>query len=590
MTNPPNSADGLGPIQAPEVDFVALRPGQMIGRYEIVAVLGQGGFGITYRARDVQLGRDVAIKEFLPSALAFRQDGVTVLPRTTKLADDFGWGRERFVAEGQTLATLHRTPAIVHVFDFLEANGTAYIVMELLSGETLEERLKRTGKLDPEDIDRILWPLLDGLEQVHDAGFLHRDIKPANILLDSMGNPTLIDFGASRAAMAGRTAAMTAIFTPGYAAPEQFASARQGPWTDIYGVSATLYDAITGHPPPSAFERMLDDGYEPLTKLVPAGFSPGVLAGIDAGLALRANDRPQSIAGWYAILSQATAGADAAATVVLSRRPDPTATMISPRAATTTPELEPAPARRQAGLWIGAAAAVLVLVGGVYFFATSSPPTAPTSVAAAATNLNEAQKAEADQALRREIAEETRRQIEAERAEQKRLDDEVHQKAEADALANRQAEEEAKKRADAAQAAPAPAPTTRAAPPTATAANIAAAAPRLGPDGEWRGMMHCTPSRFGPEITISLHIAVSGGSGTWVRPGAGPGTLGNHSVSLTMNGAQVVVTRVFMPNNRPGSTTSATMTARLEGNAIIGAGPEANSGGRTCDIHLTRAP
>jgi hypothetical protein len=256
---------------------------------------------------------------------------------------------------------------------------------------------------------------------------------------------------------------------------------------------------------------------------------------------------------------------------------------------------------------------------GGYYLATSSPPTAPTSVAAAITDTNKAQeaeavrtaavaaderrkadeaaarqkaedqqKAEADQALRREIAEETRRQIEVERAEQKRLDDEARQKAEADAAAKRQAEEEAKRRADAAQAAPAA--TTRATPPTATAPNVAAAVPRLGPDGEWRGMMHCTPSRFGPEITIGLHIAVSGGSGTWVRPGAGPGTLGNHSVSLTINGAQVVVTRVFMPNNRPGSTTSGTMTARLEGNAITGAGPEANSGGRTCDIHLTRAP
>src|SRR5712664_2140132 len=274
---PPSGSAPAGEI--PDVDYVALQPGQLIGRYEIVSVLGQGGFGITYRARDVQLGRDVAIKEYLPSALAFRQDGVTVLPRTTKLADDFGWGRERFVAEGQTLATLHRTPAIVHVFDFLEANGTAYIVMELLSGETLEERLKRTGKLDPEGIDRILWPLLDGLEQVHDAGFLHRDIKPANILLDSMGNPTLIDFGASRAAMAGRTAAMTAIFTPGYAAAEQMTSAKQGPPADIYGLSATLYHAITGKVPPSAFDRMLDDTYEPLVQLKPPGFASGLLTG-----------------------------------------------------------------------------------------------------------------------------------------------------------------------------------------------------------------------------------------------------------------------------------------------------------------------
>src|ERR1043166_4418827 len=111
----------------PEVDYVALPPGQTIGRYEIVAVLGQGGFGITYRARDVLLKREVAIKEYLPYALAMRQGGTTVMPRTTKHADDFEWGRERFVSEGRTLATLHGSSSIVHVFDFLEANGTAYI-------------------------------------------------------------------------------------------------------------------------------------------------------------------------------------------------------------------------------------------------------------------------------------------------------------------------------------------------------------------------------------------------------------------------------------------------------------------------------
>ena len=283
--------------QVPDVDFVALQPGQTIGRYEIVAILGQGGFGITYKARDAQLNREVAIKEYLPSALAVRQDGITVLPRTTKLADDFTWGRQRFVEEGRTLATLQRAPAIVRVFDFLEANGTAYIIMELAPGETLEARLKSTGKLGPDEIDRILSPLLDGLEQVHNAGFLHRDIKPANMLLDAEGNPTLIDFGASRAAMAGRSVAMTAIFTPGYAAAEQMTSARQGPWTDIYGLSATLYHAITGAAPPSAFDRMLEDAYEPLAKLMPAGFAPGLLIGIDAGLAIRATDRPQTIAG-----------------------------------------------------------------------------------------------------------------------------------------------------------------------------------------------------------------------------------------------------------------------------------------------------
>src|SRR6266481_1430495 len=98
------------PADQPDVDFVALKAGQVIGRYEVVSILGQGGFGITYRARDTQLGREVAIKEYLPSALAVRQDGTTVLPRSTKVAEDFTWGRERFVAEGRTLASLQDAP------------------------------------------------------------------------------------------------------------------------------------------------------------------------------------------------------------------------------------------------------------------------------------------------------------------------------------------------------------------------------------------------------------------------------------------------------------------------------------------------
>ena len=120
--------------------------------------------------------------------------------------------------------------------------------------------------------------------------------------------------------MAGRSTAMTAIFTPGYAAAEQMTSAKQGPWTDIYGLSATLYHAITGQTPPSAFDRMLDDAYEPLGKMALPGFARGLLAGIDAGLAVRASDRPQSIAGWRPILGQAAA-LDGDATVALGRPP-----------------------------------------------------------------------------------------------------------------------------------------------------------------------------------------------------------------------------------------------------------------------------
>ena len=268
--------NGTGTTTRSEVGLFALAPGQSIGRYTITAVLGQGGFGITYRARDSQLNRDVAIKEYLPSSLAVRQDGVTVLPRSTEVAADFTWGRDRFVAEGRTLASLTEAPGIVRVFDFLESNGTAYIVMELVPGETLEQRLRKQRTLSPQEIDSILQPLLDGLEQVHEAGFLHRDIKPANILLRPNGRPVLIDFGASRAAMTGRSTAMTAIFTPGFAAAEQMTSAKQGPWTDIYGLAATMYAAISGNVPPPAFDRMLEDTFRPLAELGPTGFSPAL--------------------------------------------------------------------------------------------------------------------------------------------------------------------------------------------------------------------------------------------------------------------------------------------------------------------------
>jgi serine/threonine protein kinase len=458
----------------PDVDFVALKPGQTIGRYEIVAVLGQGGFGITYRARDVQLGREVAIKEYLPSALAFRQDGATVLPRTTKMSEDFTWGRERFVTEGRTLASLHRVPAIVQVFDFLEANGTAYIVMELLHGHTLEDRIIRDGKLGAEEIDRILWPLLDGLEQVHNAGFLHRDIKPANILLDQAGNPTLIDFGASRAAMAGRSAALTAIFTPGYAAAEQMTSAKQGPWTDIYSLSATLYHAITGHVPPSAFDRMLNDAYEPLGQLNPAGFSPGVLAGVDAGLAVAARDRPQSIAGWRPILGMATAPEADATMVMGSKTPSEgrhVPILQSPSAAAAGAE-----GSRRSGLWIALGVVLLALLGGGGYYAIAPRGPDPEMLKAqhlaeeaearrlkaeeeaaklraeneqrqkdeqiaAARKRQEAAEAEA----KKQFEEETRRKIETEISAQKKADEEARKKADEEAEARRKAIEDARK-------------------------------------------------------------------------------------------------------------------------------------------------
>ena len=417
-----------------------LPAGARLRNYELISVLGHGGFGITYYARDTTLGREVAVKEYLPTSLALRENGTTVVPRSTQLAEDFIWGRERFLEEARILATLEGVPSIVRVYDFLEANGTAYMIMGLARGETLEQRLKRDKQLPAVIIERLLDRLLGGLEEVHKAGFLHRDVKPANIILDAKDNPTLIDFGASRAAMADRTAALTAIFTPRYAAAEQLTSDKQGPWTDIYSLSATLYHAITGRPPPSSLERALNDSYEPLSGLSLAGFSPGTLQRIDAGLALRAKDRPQSIALWRDGPSSTEApDGDGDATVVgarVKRSPVPeTPARPAPPAARPAPppaRAEPSPPAVAAGkknrimLLAAAAAAVLVLaVGGYLVFAPgSAPPPAPFGDQKAADARAAAAKAQADrqraddEAAKQKAAAEARQKAAAE-AQQK---------------------------------------------------------------------------------------------------------------------------------------------------------------------------
>ena len=453
-----------------------LLPGSRLRDYEFVSVLGQGTFGITYRARHASLNRDVAIKEYLPSSLALRDGPTAVLPRSTEHTEEFVWGRERFLEEARTLATLSRASAVVRVFDFLEANGTAYIVMELAHGETLASRIETSGRLSPQTIERILYPVLDGLEQVHDVGFLHRDIKPANIILDAMDNPTLIDFGAARVAMAGRTSQMTAIFTPGYAAREQFTSGKQGPWTDIYGLSATVYHAITGRRPPSALERMGEDQFEPIGDIAGPTFPAGLLAGIDAGMALREKDRPQSIADWRRILSPAALPAGRAMTV--DPRSPPTVAVSSEGVGTA---LRP-PSWKRSAIWIAASVATLSIAGGSGYLALAPsglpllPPVADAERArieqaeqrraedAAADTRRQAEtaareKAAADERQRgeteiaarqkAETAAATRQEVEAEARQKAAVETAARQKAEAEATARVKAEAEARQKAEA---------------------------------------------------------------------------------------------------------------------------------------------
>src|SRR4029450_12834805 len=222
----------------------ALNPGTRLGDYRLDAVIGHGGFGITYRAFDTQLAKFVAIKEYLPVEFAVRGGDGNVVPRGTRFAEDFAWGRERFLDEARALARF-RHLHIVPVLRYFEANDTAYTVMEFEDGKNVGELLRQPGgRLSPDDVRRLADGLVGGLSAVHAQGFLHRDIKPSNIIVRRDGIPVLIDFGAARQAMGERTRTMTGVLTPQYAPIEQYAlDGKQGPWSDIYSAAAGLHRA-----------------------------------------------------------------------------------------------------------------------------------------------------------------------------------------------------------------------------------------------------------------------------------------------------------------------------------------------------------
>jgi serine/threonine protein kinase len=277
----------------------ALPPGFLLAEYRIERVLGSGGFGITYLAEDTVLHKKLAIKEYLPVDFALRLTVPNVAARSRGVEDDFRWGLDRFLDEARTLARF-RHPNLVPVLRFFEAHGTAYMVMEYERGDTLAQLVGELEEAYDESSARaLLLPLLDGLAAVHEAGFLHRDIKPANIVMRPGGAPVLIDFGAARQALGGRSRSMTNIVTPRYAPIEQYGGdQKQGPWSDIYGLAAVMHTMLTGEPPPDAVARIPEDRYRRLSERRLPGFRPGFLAALDWGLEVFASDRPQSIAEW----------------------------------------------------------------------------------------------------------------------------------------------------------------------------------------------------------------------------------------------------------------------------------------------------
>jgi formylglycine-generating enzyme required for sulfatase activity len=266
------------------------------GEYTVGNPLGQpGGFGITYLAWYGALEQPVAIKEYMPTDLAGRSpDSRTVKSHSLNHEANFRFGIEQFLREARTLARLSH-PNIVRVRGFFQENGTAYLVMDYYTGRSLDRLLaERGGRLPEREAVGILLPILDALQYVHARDLLHRDVKPSNLYLKEDHTPILLDFGAARSALGERTQTASLVHTPGYAPFEQYlAGGDQGPWTDVYAATATLYKLLTGVVPPNALERTAKDELVPPERLVP-GISPGCSQAVLAGLALQAEKRPQN--------------------------------------------------------------------------------------------------------------------------------------------------------------------------------------------------------------------------------------------------------------------------------------------------------
>ena len=295
----------MQPKPASSTNLLALPEGtELVGDYRIKRVLGAGGFGITYLAEEIALGRLVTIKEYFPADFAARVGTSNAAPRSQGCAEDFRWGLDRFISEAQTLARFVH-PNIVGVFRYFLANDTGYMVISFEEGASFKSwlgQLKRAPR--QAELDRILTPLLDALEFVHRGNFLHRDIAPDNIIIRKDGSPVLIDFGSARGEMVSHSRTVSALVKPGYSPYEQYATnaSKQGPWSDIYALGATLYHAITGKRPPDSPSRMVSDDYIAAREVALSAYRASFLAAIDKALNLEVTERPQTIAAWRGML------------------------------------------------------------------------------------------------------------------------------------------------------------------------------------------------------------------------------------------------------------------------------------------------
>ncbi|MFN3377201.1 MAG: serine/threonine protein kinase [Burkholderiaceae bacterium] len=291
----------------------ALPVGARLAEFEIRALLGVGGFGMVYEAFDHSLHRAVAIKEYMPTALAGRSEGQSLWVRSAGDQASYRAGLASFVAEARLLAQFDH-PSLVKVFRFWEANNTAYMVMPLYSGMTLKQARARMRTPPPEAwLRKVLWSVLGALRVLHDGQTLHRDISPDNIFLQDNGPPVLLDLGAARHAINDQDRRHTAVLKVNYAPIEQYAEGdsdlRQGPWSDLYSLGAVVYGCLCNDTPLPATLRSIRDRMVPFSRVAKTvkrqfgvEYSASFVAAVSSALALRPEDRPATIDAFLAAM------------------------------------------------------------------------------------------------------------------------------------------------------------------------------------------------------------------------------------------------------------------------------------------------
>ncbi len=372
-----SGASGASAQNQQDSDNNALPTGAMLGEFEILRVIGIGGFGIVYLANDHSLQRKIALKEYMPSSLAERSSQSHVTVRSERHADTFQAGMRSFINEARLLAQFDH-PSLLKVYRFWEANGTAYMAMPFYEGLTLSQTL-RSRSIPPDEtwLRTLLAPLLDALETIHAEQCFHRDISPDNIMMLADDKPLLLDFGAARRAIGDMAQAFTVILKPGYAPIEQYADVatmQQGPWTDIYALASVVHFAITGRAPVPSVARMISDPLLPLAQTAAGQYSDTFLKVIDQALSVRPEDRPQSVAELRSILGLQSATQFNTPSKSIQSKPQlaepvPKAVNVAPKKSLTSV------------IAIGVVLVLTVAAGGFFLMTRdTTPPQPPPSV------------------------------------------------------------------------------------------------------------------------------------------------------------------------------------------------------------------